>query len=49
MSNMTVPTAQRRFDALTALSSDAITTGFAALTSHESTIELITRARSTSR
>jgi diguanylate cyclase (GGDEF)-like protein len=49
MSNMTVPTAERRFDAIAAANSDAITTGFAALTSRQSTIELITRAHNTAR
>ncbi|MDX6720476.1 MAG: hypothetical protein QOJ63_2730, partial [Solirubrobacteraceae bacterium] len=49
MSNMTVPTARQRFNAITANSPDAITTGFAALTPHESTTELITRAYTTRR
>ena len=50
MSNMSEPTARGRFTAIAAANSDAFTTGFAALTSsHESTIELITRADNTRR
>jgi GGDEF domain-containing protein len=45
MSNMTVPIARQRFQAIAAASGNAITTGFAALTSRQSTIELITRAQ----
>ena len=45
MANMSERTARRRFTAIAAANNDAFTTGFAALTSsHESTIELITRA-----
>jgi GGDEF domain-containing protein len=48
MSDMTEPTARRRFTAIAAASSDAFTTGFATLTSsHQSTIELIKRAHDT--
>jgi diguanylate cyclase (GGDEF)-like protein len=50
MSNMTETTARRRFTAIAAANSDAFTIGFAALaSSHESTIELITRADNTRR
>jgi diguanylate cyclase (GGDEF)-like protein len=47
MSNMTVPTARQRFDTIATATSQAITTGFAALTSRQSIIELITHAHST--
>jgi GGDEF domain-containing protein len=50
MSNMTEPTARRRFTAIAAANDDAFITSFAALSSSdESTLELITRAQNARR
>jgi GGDEF domain-containing protein len=49
MSNMPLLTARQRFSAIAAAGTDAITTGFAQLTSQESTAELVESAHGTRR